>query len=60
MVFTHKYLYSFDIVEEMQVRNMTYDLCRSLLGEDNVACIMARYIPWAVFPELNLYENGSN
>jgi hypothetical protein len=35
-------------------------MCRYLLGEDNLACIMARYQPWAVFPELNLYENSSN
>jgi hypothetical protein len=46
--------------EELQVRNMTYDLCRSLLGGDHLACIMARYQPWAVFPELNLYQNNNN
>jgi hypothetical protein len=60
MVLAHEYLHSFGIEEELQVRNMTYDLCKSLLGEDHLACIMARYQPWAVFPELNLYQNNNN
>jgi hypothetical protein len=60
MVLAHEYLHSFGIAEELQVRNMTYDLCRSLLGGDHLACIMARYQPWAVFPELNLYQNNNN
>jgi hypothetical protein len=60
MVLAHEYLHSFGIVEELQVRSMTYDLCKSLLGENHLACIMARYQPWAVFPELNLYQNSSN
>jgi hypothetical protein len=42
VVLAHEYLHSFGIVEELQVRNMTYDLCKSLLGEDHLACIMAR------------------
>jgi hypothetical protein len=33
-------------------------LCRSLLGDDHIASIMARYQPWAVFPELNIYQNS--
>ena len=60
MVLTHEYLHSFGIVDEIEVRNMTYDLCKSLLGEDHVATIMARYQPWAVFPELNIYLNNNN
>jgi hypothetical protein len=60
MVLAHEYIHSFGIVEEIQVRNMTYDLCKSLLGEDHVASMMARYQPWAVFPELNVYQNNSN
>jgi hypothetical protein len=59
MVLTHEYLHSFGIVDEIEVRNMTYDLCRSMLGEDHVACKMARYQPWAVFPELNIYQNNN-
>jgi hypothetical protein len=57
MVLAHEYLHSFGVVKELQVRNMTYDLCKSLLGENHLASIMARYQPWAVFPELNLYQN---
>jgi len=56
-VLAHEYLHSFGVVKELQVRNMTYDLCKSLLGENHLASIMARYQPWAVFPELNLYQN---
>jgi hypothetical protein len=59
IVLAHEYIHSFGIVGEIQVRNMTYDLCKSLLGEDHVASIMARYQPWAVFPELNVYQNNS-
>ena len=28
---------------KLQVRNMTYDLCKSLLGQDHIASIMATY-----------------
>ena len=59
MVLAHEYIHSFGIVDEIEVRNMTYDLCKSLLGEDHIASIMARYQPWAVFPELNIYENNN-
>lgn len=60
MVLAHEYLHSFGVVNELQVRNMTYDLCKSLLGEDHIASIMARYQPWAVFPELNVYQNNND
>jgi len=59
MVLVHEYLHSFGIVDELQVRSMTYDLCKSLLGEDHLASIMARYQPWNVFPELNLHNNSN-
>ena len=59
MVLAHEYVHSFGIVDEIEVRNMTYDLCKSLLGEDHIASIMARYQPWAVFPELNIYQNNN-
>ena len=59
MVLAHEYIHSFGIVDEIEVRNMTYDLCKYLLGEDHIASIMARYQPWAVFPELNVYQNNS-
>lgn len=60
MVLAHEYLHSFGIVDELEVRNMTYDLCQYLFVEDHLATIMARYQPWAVFPELNLYQNDNN
>jgi predicted Zn-dependent protease with MMP-like domain len=59
MVLVHEYIHSFGIVDEVEVRNMTYELCKSLLGEDHVASTMARYQPWAVFPELNIYQNDN-
>lgn len=60
MVLAHEYLHSFGVVKELQVRNMTYDLCKSLLGEDHLACIMSRYQPWSVFPELSIYQNNND
>ena len=60
MVLAHEYIHSFGIVDEIEVRNMTYNLCKSLLGEDHIATIMARHQPWAVFPELNIYGNNNN
>jgi hypothetical protein len=59
MVLAHEYIHSFGIVDEIEVRNMAYDLCKSLLGEDHIASIMARYQPWAVFPELSIYQNNN-
>ena len=58
MVLCHEYLHTFGIVDELQVRKMTYDLCLSLLGENHTASFMARYEPWAVFPDLNLYQTN--
>ena len=58
MVLAHEYIHSFGIVDETKVRDITYELCRSLLGDDHIASIMARYQPWAVFPELNIYQNS--
>src|SRR5215469_8665944 len=59
MVLCHEYLHSFGIVDELQVRKMTYDLCLSLLGENHTASLMARYEPWDVFPDLNLYQTNN-
>jgi hypothetical protein len=33
MEVTHEYLHSFGIIDENDVRQMTYDLCRSLFGD---------------------------
>lgn len=62
MILAHEYLHSFGIIDELHVRNMTYDLCKSLFGENHLSSIMARYQPWSIFPELNLYTNddGNN
>ena len=54
MVLAHEYLHSFGIVDEFQVRNMTYDLCVSLFGKGHMTSKMAKEDPSSVFPELNL------
>ena len=54
MVLAHEYLHSFGIIDELGVRQMTYDLCSSLLGIDHPASIMAKGDPSALFPELAL------
>ena len=54
MVLAHEYLHSFGIVDEFRVRQMTYDLCSSLLGKEHPASIMAKEDPLALFPELVL------
>jgi hypothetical protein len=59
MVLAHEYLHSFGIIEEWQVRKMTYDLISSLVGEDHIATKVARYQPWELFPELSLFSNNS-
>ncbi|HEX2067597.1 MAG TPA: hypothetical protein VHF08_02745 [Nitrososphaeraceae archaeon] len=59
MVLVHEYLHSFGIIDELQVRKMTYTLIASLVGEDHMATSMARYQPWSLFPELNLFHNNS-
>ena len=59
MVLCHEYLHSFGIIDEIQVRRMTYDLCMSLLGEDHSASLMARYQPWKVFLELQMYHTNN-
>jgi hypothetical protein len=58
MVLTHEYLHSFGITNEFRVRTMTYEVCRSLLGEGHSATIMARYEPWSVIPELGAIQNN--
>jgi len=57
-VLTHEYLHSFGITDELRVRSMTYEVCRSVLGENHPATIMARYEPWSVFPELGALQNS--
>src|SRR5918999_4967322 len=59
MVLAHEYLHSLGIIDEMQVRNMTYTLLSSLVGEDHIATKVARYQPWDLFPELGLFQDNS-
>jgi hypothetical protein len=54
MVLAHEYLHSFGIVDEYRVRQMTYDLCSSLLGKYHPASIMAKEDPLTLVPELAL------
>jgi hypothetical protein len=59
MVLTHEYLHSLGILDELEVRNMTYRLLSSLVGEHHMATKMARYQPWDLFPELSLFDDNS-
>jgi hypothetical protein len=59
MVLGHEYLHSFGIIDELQVRNMTYDLCRFMFGEDHLASRMSRCELWSLFPELRLFQNNT-
>ena len=59
MVLTHEYLHSLGIIDELEVRNMTYSLLASLAGENNTATKMARHQPWDLFLELSLFDDNS-
>jgi hypothetical protein len=59
MVLTHEYLHSLGILDELEVRNMTYSLLASLVGESHMATKMARHQPWDLFPELSLFDDNS-
>lgn len=52
MVLAHEYLHSLGIVDENTVRQMTFELCRWMLGNDHVATKMAKEGPSAIYPEL--------
>lgn len=54
MVLTHEYLHSLGVVDEQKARQMTYDLCSTLLGKQHPSTLMAKEDPFALFPELNL------
>jgi hypothetical protein len=56
MLLAHEYLHSFGIIDELEVRQMTYDLCSSFLGIDHPASIMAKGDPSTLFPELTLLK----
>ena len=52
MVLSHEYLHSLGIVDENTVRQMTFELCKWMLGDDHTATKMAKNGPSAIYPEL--------
>lgn len=52
MVLAHEYLHSLGLVDENAVRQMTYDLCKTMLGDDHSATRMAKEDPSSLFPQL--------
>jgi hypothetical protein len=56
MVLTHEYLHSLGIVDENTVRQMTFELCKWMLGEDYSATRMAKEDPSMIYPELRSME----
>lgn len=54
MVLAHEYLHSLGIVDENTVRQMTFELCNWMLGDDHTATRMAKEDPSTIYPELRL------
>ena len=52
MVLAHEYLHSLGIVNENAVRQMTFELCVWMLGEDHPATKMAKEDPSSLYPQL--------
>ena len=52
MVLTHEYLHSLGIVDENAVRQMTFELCSWMLGNDHAATKMAKEDPSSLYPQL--------
>jgi len=52
MVLAHEYLHSLGIVDENTVRQMTFELCNWMLGEEHTATKMAKQDPSTIYPEL--------
>jgi hypothetical protein len=52
MVLAHEYLHSLGVIDENTVRQMTFDLCRWMLGDDHTATKMAKEDPSTLYPEL--------
>ena len=52
MVLTHEYLHSLGLVDENKVRQMTYQLCKEMLGDDHGSTRMAKEDPSTLFPQL--------
>ena len=52
VVLTHEYLHSLGITDEFKVRELTYNMCNSLLGETHIATRMTKEDPASLYPEL--------
>ena len=52
MVLAHEYLHSLGIVDENTVRQMTFELCDWMLGDEHAATKMAKQDPSTIYPEL--------
>lgn len=52
MVLAHEYLHSLGIVDENTVRQMTYQLCKWMLGDDHASTKMAKEDPSTLYPQL--------
>ncbi|HEY1247378.1 MAG TPA: hypothetical protein VGE97_00175 [Nitrososphaera sp.] len=52
MVLAHEYFHSLGIVDESTVRQMTFELCTCLLGDDHFAAKLAKEGPAAIYPQL--------
>ena len=52
MVLAHEYLHSLGIVDENTVRQMTFELCNWMLGDEHTATKMAKQDPSTIYPEL--------
>ena len=54
MVLAHEYLHSLGIIDENTVHQMTFELCKWMLGNDHAATKMAKEGPSAIYPQLKL------
>ncbi|MEM2759987.1 MAG: hypothetical protein QXU32_04535 [Nitrososphaerales archaeon] len=52
VVLAHEYLHSLGIVDEFKVRELTYNMCNTLLGATHIATRMAKEDPSSLYPEL--------
>ncbi|HEX6068055.1 MAG TPA: hypothetical protein VFZ05_04565 [Nitrososphaera sp.] len=52
MVLAHEYLHSLGITDENMVRQMTFELCKDMLGDDHGSTRMAKEDPSSLFPQL--------
>lgn len=55
----HEYLHSLGYVNEEDVRELTHEVCRLALGNDNPATIMAKKGIGAYFPKVTYFRQKS-